>query len=564
MATRIYLRSEGSVGVTPSTWNFANQISPVTFPGTLKLNTGSAMTSKVGATGTTNPTARAQGRVVIGPLKAGTISGTVKGQMRGSENNTGANATPAIAVKIIQPNGTDRAVLLAQTASDSATAGNEFVTTLTNATFKNAAEGASISLTSQNASLGDYLVIEWGFRSATATTRNITQSYGNDNASDLPENTSTTTANNPWFEFSATIDFSQDVTGPTIASTAVAAPTTAYAVTAPVVASGLASYVPTLAYAATIAAIAAASTLFTPSVAYEVNAPTRASAATLYAPADVTQSIAVGLPTIASSAILSAPEAAATVSLPTLAATTSAAPSTSYAISPPGIEAAAILYPPVDVAQSIEVSLPTITSGAALSSPTLAAAVSLPSMEATVVVAPTAAYGVSAPALAASTLVAPSASYEVVTPTVTSPGASAPQEVAEVVSLVPPAIASGAVVSAPALAQTLEGATIASGSSVAVPSTAYAITAPTRSAAAVLSAPGITSGDSIDGAAIASTVELFGPRVALADLAFTLAGDARNRAVPATSRASRITPEDMVADVVPSTRTSIAPQRRSS
>src|SRR5262245_58984944 len=126
MATRIYTKVSGSVGVTPSTWNFANQINPVTVPGTVTKNDGSAMTSKTEATGTTNPTARAMGRTVIGPLGAQTISGTVKGQMRGSENNAGANATPALAIKIIKPDGTDRGVLLAQTASDSATAGHEF------------------------------------------------------------------------------------------------------------------------------------------------------------------------------------------------------------------------------------------------------------------------------------------------------------------------------------------------------------------------------------------------------------------------------------------------------
>lgn len=213
MATRVYVRSEGTPDITPSSWNFANQINPVSLPGTLIKNTGSAMTSKTEATGTTNPTARAMGRTIIGPLKAQTINGTVKGQMRGQESNAGANATLALAIKIIKPDGTDRGVLLAQTASDAATAGNELATSLTNAMFKDASESASITLSSVVASDGDYLVIEWGFRSATAVSRNITLSYGNDSATDLPEDTSTTAANNPWFEFSTSISIVRETVG---------------------------------------------------------------------------------------------------------------------------------------------------------------------------------------------------------------------------------------------------------------------------------------------------------------------------------------------------------------
>jgi hypothetical protein len=208
MATRLYLPSSGSAPVTPSTWNFANQINPLTFAA-VKTRISSAMTTKSEATGTTNPTARAMFRWVIGPLAAQTISGTVKGQFRCAQNNNGANATLALAIKIIQPNGTDRAVLLAQTASDDTSAAppEMVLTTLTNRRFQNAAESFAPALTSQSATAGDYLVIEVGFRSATGTTRNISISYGDDNESDLGENSTDTTAFNPWIEFSGNIAF---------------------------------------------------------------------------------------------------------------------------------------------------------------------------------------------------------------------------------------------------------------------------------------------------------------------------------------------------------------------
>ena len=205
MSTRIYFPSSGAAPVTPADWEFAEQINPLTFEGKL-FPSGSAMTSKTEATGIVSPIFRAVLRYVIGPLKAVTMNGTVRGQIGGSENNAGANGSPAIAIKFIQPDGTDRGVLLAATASDAASATHEFATSLTNSKFENAAEVTSIPLTQQAAQAGDYLVIEIGFRAATTTTRNITLRYGDAAASDLPEDTSGTTDLNPWVEFSSNFE----------------------------------------------------------------------------------------------------------------------------------------------------------------------------------------------------------------------------------------------------------------------------------------------------------------------------------------------------------------------
>ena len=121
-ATRIYLPSSGAAPVTPSTWNHANQAaSTYTCAGVLTKGS-TAMTSRTTASGTTNPYTRAVMRYVIGPLADVEISGTVNAVMRASEANGDANATMSIAVKIIQPDGTDRSVLLAAIASDLAAA----------------------------------------------------------------------------------------------------------------------------------------------------------------------------------------------------------------------------------------------------------------------------------------------------------------------------------------------------------------------------------------------------------------------------------------------------------
>jgi hypothetical protein len=45
------------------------------------------MTAKTETISTTSPHADAFGRTILGPLAAQTISGTVNGQMRGSESN---------------------------------------------------------------------------------------------------------------------------------------------------------------------------------------------------------------------------------------------------------------------------------------------------------------------------------------------------------------------------------------------------------------------------------------------------------------------------------------------
>lgn len=212
MATRLYFPSSGVPLVTPSTWNFGAQINPLSLKGGLVKTDGTPMTTKLEATGTTNPTARAMFRWVYGPMAAQTLSGTVKAQIRGLESTTGGNASPGVAIKFIKPDGTDRAVLLAQTAADSATAGHEFsATTLTNQKFEDSTETTPLTLSSQACLDGDYLVIEVGFRSATSTTRNISLSHGNDSATDLAEDNTTTTANNPWIEFSQTLNFFQPV-----------------------------------------------------------------------------------------------------------------------------------------------------------------------------------------------------------------------------------------------------------------------------------------------------------------------------------------------------------------
>lgn len=205
MATRIYLPSSGSPAVTPSTWNFSNVDAGATINAGVKNKIGSTMTSRVFSTGTTSPFVRGTMQYVYGPIGAQTISGTVKMQMRGQESASGANAQFAIAVKIIQPDGSDRAVLLEATNATSNSSPYELLTSLTN---RRVYSGTTqpIPLTSQDAQAGDYLVIEIGFRSQTTTNRNVTMRVGDAAANDMEDDTTSTNDYSPYVEFSSDID----------------------------------------------------------------------------------------------------------------------------------------------------------------------------------------------------------------------------------------------------------------------------------------------------------------------------------------------------------------------
>jgi len=214
MATRIYFPSSGAAPVTPSTWLFTSQIAaPVTFKA-VTAKSATALTDVNGATSTTSPILRGIGRWVIGPLAAVQISGTIKGQFRCAENNAGASATLAVAIKIIQPNGADRSTLLSPVASDLATtvppemlASTTPASGAANRSFNNTAESASVSLAAQTPTAGDYLVIEVGFRSATSTSRTIYLRYGDTGANDLEENQTSVNDYVPWIEFSQTLSW---------------------------------------------------------------------------------------------------------------------------------------------------------------------------------------------------------------------------------------------------------------------------------------------------------------------------------------------------------------------
>lgn len=211
MATRFYLPSSGAADISPAfdaAWDVttnADRLAAVT------TRISSAMTNKAGV-GDASVAEQLLRQYISAPLEAQTISGTVKGVMRMASNvvNIGMGA---LAVRIAKCAGDGSGVtqILAMTySSESGSAappGTEG-TTLENRRIETGANGFTPSLTSTAVDAGDRLIIELGYKDNTTNTgRHCIISFGDDSATDLPEDETTTTADNPWVEFSMDIAF---------------------------------------------------------------------------------------------------------------------------------------------------------------------------------------------------------------------------------------------------------------------------------------------------------------------------------------------------------------------
>ena len=149
-------------------------------------------------------------------LASQTISGTIKGQVRAYETHSGANCDLAVRVALCASDGTNVRELLAIKSEGNA-AGNpvggapEFVvtpTTPTNRKFEEGAADYALDLTSTAADANDRLIVEVGYgMQTTSSTRRGILVFGDDSGTDLAEDETTTTANNPWVEFSMDITF---------------------------------------------------------------------------------------------------------------------------------------------------------------------------------------------------------------------------------------------------------------------------------------------------------------------------------------------------------------------
>jgi hypothetical protein len=214
VGTRVYLQN-ADAPVTPSAWptGFDSATANAVTKAASLAKAATAFATVTGASGAVATTI-AFGRFVLGPLAGQSISGTITGQMKGYETNAGAQCTSVLSVRLLQPDGTERSVLLAPSYSDQVdNTATELYTSTRNMSFYDISESASISLTTRTATEGDYLEVAVGVRkNASSTSRTIGFEYGDNHATDLPVDRSTTTSYAPWVEFSGTVKLAKYAT----------------------------------------------------------------------------------------------------------------------------------------------------------------------------------------------------------------------------------------------------------------------------------------------------------------------------------------------------------------
>lgn len=216
MATRFYLPSTGAAAASPAfnagwvtTLNAARLAAVTT-----RISSAMSTVSGGNQSSAGNELLR---QYVSAPLAAQTIIGTIKGQIRGVVNHSAPSARACISISKCAGNGTNVVQLLAPVFSDDfdadALGGPVFpldgtLAALENRRFEQGLNDFALDLTSQAVSAGDRLIIEIGYSNNTAvSSRFAAMSFGDNSGTDLPEDETTTAANNPWVEFSMDISF---------------------------------------------------------------------------------------------------------------------------------------------------------------------------------------------------------------------------------------------------------------------------------------------------------------------------------------------------------------------
>lgn len=212
MATRFYLPSTGTPSISPafgSGWEVTTNADRRTM---VTTRIASAMTNKDGV-GDAAVTDQLLRQYISSALAAQTLSGTVKGVMRMASNtaNIGMGA-PAFRVAKCNSDGSVVTEIIAVTASPEAASAAPPATegtTLENRRLETSPTNTfTITVPSTTINDGDFLIVELGYKDNTTDTgRFVRINFGDDSASDLPEDETTTTADNPWVEFSADISF---------------------------------------------------------------------------------------------------------------------------------------------------------------------------------------------------------------------------------------------------------------------------------------------------------------------------------------------------------------------
>lgn len=209
MATRLYLPSHGSLSISPTPDSSWEDVAAVAKRNLAQFPGQSAFASVTVTEGTSNTNARdlLHGMFLSPPLKAGSYNGcTIKGQVRALESNANANCMTQIVVRLLDNTGAVKQVLYGGHSTTSVA--DEYGTSLSNRRIPHTAI-SPVTLANFTCADGDRISVELGtrFNNTSATSYTAQHNYGGAGASDLPEDITTTTALNPWIEFSADLEF---------------------------------------------------------------------------------------------------------------------------------------------------------------------------------------------------------------------------------------------------------------------------------------------------------------------------------------------------------------------
>ncbi len=208
--TRLYLPSSGAAAVSPAFdagWEETGDADRLAMV-TTRIN--STMTSKSATTLITAGDTLVRQYVSSG-LAAQTISGNVRIYLRALEALGTVDAIARIVLKVVSGDGSTVTGTLLSLADYST--GAEFNTSLRNKAFADGDTPSSVAVNS-----GDRLVLEIGFHHA-AVVSSGSLSFGDDSATDLVQDETTTTADNPWLEIGQVLTF---LTTPTLEPTGIA------------------------------------------------------------------------------------------------------------------------------------------------------------------------------------------------------------------------------------------------------------------------------------------------------------------------------------------------------
>jgi hypothetical protein len=212
--SRWYLPSAGTAPLTSLAYDTVwNRTVAATRHPTSGTKISTAMANRTMTSTATSPELHCGAQFQSVPIAAQTISGTVKGQIRTGSNNGPVNLGQlSILIKIVSNDGTvTRGYLIGATpAHTNLTTSPPRIPTATtpgeiNRKFMDSSDNTNIPLSSVVAEENDRIIIEIGSNDNTTGTTNSRVVIGDDSATDLAEDETSTLTDNPWIEFSSAI-----------------------------------------------------------------------------------------------------------------------------------------------------------------------------------------------------------------------------------------------------------------------------------------------------------------------------------------------------------------------